>query len=369
MVAPSRLYANAGLPAKAICGRGTMLAPPNRFETSSQEAFDDGWPTGDDEPPAPRTTLLRDATRRIITRNDSPDLPFEQSANPYRGCEHGCIYCFARPSHAYLGFSAGLDCETKIICKPDAARLLEKELSRPGYKPAPLVLGSNTDPYQPLERSLAITRACLEMLEQFNNPVAIITKSAGILRDADILARMAAKGQARAHISLTTLDPHLSRLMEPRAASPARRLAAISGLAQAGIPVTVMTAPLIPGLNDAELETLLDASAKAGATHAAMGLLRLPHDVAELFSTWLETNLPERAGHILSLIRQSRGGQLNDPRFHQRFTGTGAIPEMLHQRFTRATRALGLDTKPPALDCAHFTPPGRAPATRQLDLF
>jgi DNA repair photolyase len=368
MMSSSRLYASAGLPAKAINGRGTQLAPPNRFETISREAFEDGWPDTEDEPPPPRTTLLRDATRRIIIRNDSPDLPFEQSANPYRGCEHGCIYCFARPSHAYLGFSAGLDFETKIICKPDAARLLEKELSRPGYKAAPLVLGSNTDPYQPVERSLAITRALLEVLERFNNPVAIVTKSTGILRDMDILARMAAKGQARVHISLTTQDARLSRLMEPRAASPARRLAAISSLTEAGIPVTIMAAPLIPGLNDAELESLLEAGVKAGASAAAMSLVRLPHEVAELFAAWLQTNLPERAAHVLSLIRQCRGGQLNDPRFHHRFAGTGAIPEMLHQRFERVSRALGLAGVQSRLNCASFAIPGGASSARQLTL-
>jgi len=368
MVSSSPVYLRSTIPAKAPHGRGTMLAPPNRFEATRHGAFDDGWER-DDAPPPLATTVLRDHTRSIITKNDSPDIPFEQSVNPYRGCEHGCIYCFARPSHAYLGFSAGLDFETKIICKPDAARLLEKELSRPGYKPATIVLGSNTDPYQPVERTLALTRAILEVLERFNNPVAIVTKSAGVLRDADILVRMAAKGQARVHISLTTQDSRLSRLMEPRAASPARRLVAMAELANADIPVTVMTAPMIPGLNDPELESLLDSAAKAGASTAHMGLLRLPHEVKELFSTWLETHLPERAAHVLSLIRQSRGGQLNDPRFHQRFTGSGPITELLHQRFNRATRELGLETTSAGLNCTHFAVPAVSPAPLQMALF
>ncbi len=352
----------------ALKGRGTGLNPANRFETGRTEAFDDGW-NREEEANRPQTTLIRDATRSIIARNDSPDLSFETSVNPYRGCEHGCIYCFARPSHAYLGFSAGLDFETKIVFKPEAPRLLEKELSRAGYKPSVVVLGSNTDPYQPVERTLGLTRALLEVLERFGNPVGIVTKSAGVVRDKDILGRMAAKGLAKVHLSITTLDPALARAMEPRAASPARRLAAISELAEAGIPVGVMASPMIPGLNDAEMEHILEEAAKAGATSAYTIMLRLPHELGALFTDWLEKFLPERASHILSLIRQSRAGQLNDSQFHSRFAGSGPYAAMMTQRFTRAVQRLGLDEARSRLDVSQFQVPGRQPASLQMSLF
>ena len=305
-------------------GRGTALNPSSRYDRQSSEAFDDGWDRAE-EAALPRTTLLRDATRTIIARNDSPDIAFDRSINPYRGCEHGCIYCFARPTHAYLGFSPGIDFETKIVFKPEAARLLEKELSRPGYRPEPIVLGSNTDPYQPVERTLSLTRSILEVLERFNHPVSIVTKSAGVLRDADILGRLAAKNLARVYLSITTLNPALARAMEPRAASPARRLAAIGGLAAAGVPAGVLASPMIPGLNDAELESILEAAARAGAGSAGALLLRLPHELGALFTDWLNQYLPDRAAHVLSLIRQSRAGRLNDSSFHSRFTGSGAL--------------------------------------------
>ncbi|HYP62789.1 MAG TPA: PA0069 family radical SAM protein [Acidocella sp.] len=353
----------------AIKGRGTAINPPNRFEAARLEAFDDGWDLPEEEAARPQTTLLRDSTRTIIARNDSPDLFFTQSVNPYRGCEHGCIYCFARPSHAYLGFSAGLDFETKIIFKPDAAKLLEKELSRASYKPGVIVLGSNTDPYQPVERTLSITRSVLEVLERFNNPVGIVTKSAGVLRDTDILSRMAAKSLAKVHISITTLDPALARALEPRAASPQRRLAAVRELRAAGIPVGVLASPMIPGVNDAELESIFEAAAKAGAESAYTILLRLPHELAPLFTDWLQKHMPDRAAHVLSLIRQARGGRLNDPDFHSRFAGSGPYADMLHQRFERAARQFGLEGGSASLDCSQFTVPGAQSAPAQMSLF
>ena len=353
----------------AIKGRGTAINPPNRFEAARVEAFDDGWDLPEEDSARPQTTLMRDNTRTIIARNDSPDLPFSQSINPYRGCEHGCIYCFARPSHAYLGFSAGLDFETKIVFKPEAAKLLEKELSKSSYKPAVIVLGSNTDPYQPVERTLSITRSVLEVLERFGNPVGIVTKSAGVLRDADILSRMAAKGLAKVHISITTLDPVLARALEPRAASPARRLAAVRELREAGIPVGVMASPMIPGVNDAELESILEQAAKAGAQSAHTVLLRLPHELSALFTDWLEKHLPDRAAHVLSLIRQSRTGKLNDAEFHSRFAGSGPYAEMLHQRFTRAVKQLGLEGGGASLDCGQFSLPSVKSSPAQMSLF
>jgi DNA repair photolyase len=355
-------------PAASIKGRGTALNPHARFDRQSRDSFDDGWDIEDDTP-APQTTLIRDTTRSIIARNDSPDIGFDRSINPYRGCEHGCIYCFARPTHAYLGMSPGLDFETKIVFKPEAAALLEKELSKPGYKPQPIILGSNTDPYQPVERTLKITRALLEVLEKFNHPVGIVTKSAGVLRDADILGRMAKLNLARVYLSVTTLDPGLARTMEPRAASPSRRLAAVTALAGAGIPTGVLAAPMIPGLNDAELEHILKAAAAAGAITAGMTLLRLPLELTELFTNWLNTHLPERASHVLSLIRQIRGGKLNESQFHARFTGTGPYAELLVKRFTRAARQYGLNAEKPALDTTKFAIPNARKQVEQLSLF
>ena len=352
----------------ALKGRGTSLNPANRFETARQEDFDDGW-DHQELPETPRTNLLKDTTRSIITRNDSPDIMFERSINPYRGCEHGCIYCFARPSHAYLGFSPGLDFETKIVFKPEAPRLLEKELSRSTYKPDVIVLGSNTDPYQPVERTLGLTRAILDCLERFNHPVSIVTKSANILRDRDILSRMSARGLARVHISITTLNPELARLMEPRAASPKRRLSTISALAEAGIPVGVLASPMIPGLNDSELEAILKEAALAGASSGGTIWLRLPYELGPLFTAWLEQYLPERASHILSLIRQSRDGKLNNAAFHERFKGNGPYAEILMQRFQNAIKRLGLNAASTPLDCSQFHVPGRTPANLQMNLF
>ncbi len=358
----------AQAPEGKLKGRGTAQNPPARFESESREAFDDGWDGFDDAPP-PRTTLLRDSTRTIIARNDSPDLSFDRSINPYRGCEHGCIYCFARPTHAYLGLSPGLDFETKLVFKPEAAALLEKELSKPGYVPQPLVLGSNTDPYQPVERTLKITRGLLEVMERFNHPVVIVTKSAGVVRDADILGRLAEKNLVRVFISVTTLDAKLARAMEPRAASPQVRLAAIAGLKAANIPVGVFASPMIPGLNDAELEQILAAAAKAGAGMASSILLRLPHELGDLFTDWLNQHMPERAKHVLSLIRQVRGGSLNEGKFHARFAGAGPYAELLTRRFMRAARQLGLSTESAALDVVRFAVPAVRARAAQLSLF
>ncbi len=357
-----------GNPGAVLKGRGTAQNPAVRFERESREAFDDGWDNFDEIAP-PRTSLLRDSARSIIARNDSPDIGFDRSINTYRGCEHGCIYCFARPSHAYLGLSPGLDFETKIVFKPEAAALLEKELSKPGYVAQPIVLGSNTDPYQPVERTLKLTRAVLEVLEKFNHPVIIVTKSAGVVRDADILARMAGKNLVEVFVSVTTLDAGLARAMEPRAASPARRLAAIAELAGAKIPVGVFASPMIPGLNDAELEQILEAAAKAGAKTAGSILLRLPHELTDLFTNWLNVHMPERAKHVLSLIRQVRGGSLNEAKFHARFAGTGPYAELLTRRFMRAARQFGLNTEKLALETGLFAVPNGRANVAQLSLF
>lgn len=362
------LYVNVKQNETALKGRGTALNPPIRFEAASQEAFDDGWEHEEQEDKL-QTCLIKDTARSIITRNDSPDIYFSQSVNPYRGCEHGCIYCFARPSHAYLGFSPGLDFETKIIFKPGAPALLEKELSRPGYKPDVIVLGSNTDPYQPAERTLGLTRAILEVLERFNHPVAIITKSAAILRDRDILTRMSAKNLARVHLSITTLNAELARTMEPRASSPRLRLTAISALAKAGIPVDVMASPMIPGLNDAELEAILEKAMLSGATSANMTLLRLPYELGDLFTDWLRLHVPERAARVLSLIRQTRAGELNNAAFHQRFQGSGPYAALLAQRFQHSVKRLGLDKAKTAIDLSQFKIPAHSPSSLQMELF
>jgi len=345
-------------------GRGSGLDPANRFDTRHAEVFDDGWDTLADAPAPPDTVLIRDRSRSIISWNESPDLGFDRALNPYRGCEHGCIYCFARPTHAYLGFSPGLDFETKLVFKPEAATLLERELSRKTYVPAPIMLGSNTDPYQPVERQLRLTRAVLEVLDRFNHPVTIVTKSAGVLRDIDILQRMAERNLARVHISITTLDLRLARAMEPRACSPARRLQAIAGLAGAKIPVGVFASPMIPGLNDVELERILEAAAHAGASSANSILLRLPHELRDLFTDWLNRIVPHRAAKILALIRETRGGQLNDSAFGRRFAGSGPYSSLLRSRFHRAARQYGLDSPLAALDTTQFSHPGSAPSAQ-----
>ena len=359
------------MPSLARRGRGAVSNPAPRFDGREAEAFDDGWNTLEsfaELPPLP-TTLTRDASRSVISWNTSPDIGFDRAVNPYRGCEHGCIYCYARPSHAYLGYSPGLDFETKLVFKPDVAALLERELRKPGYVAKPMALGSNTDPYQPVERTLKLTRAVLEVLERFGHPLSIVTKSAGVLRDLDILQRMASRKLVRVWLSVTTLDNTLARRMEPRAASPERRLAAVSALAAAGVPVGVLAAPMIPGLNDAELEKILERSAKAGAAHAGYVLLRLPHELRQMFEAWLGAHYPDRAKHVLNLIRETRAGALNDAKFHDRFVGHGPYADLLGKRFDRAARQLGLLGRE-GLETGLFSVPGVArEAAAQLALF
>jgi DNA repair photolyase len=355
-------------------GRGAVSNPGVRFDSHDAAPFDDGWDTlTQDVGDLPRldTTLTRDSTRSAIAWNTSPDIGFDRAVNPYRGCEHGCIYCYARPTHAYLGYSPGLDFETKLIYKPDVAELLEKELRKPGYTAKTLALGSNTDPYQPVERTLKLTRSILEVLDRYNHPVGIVTKSSGVLRDLDILSSMAKRNLARVYMSVTTLDPRLARVMEPRAATPARRLHAIAELTRAGVPAGVLAAPMIPALNDAELEKILEAAAKAGARHAGYVLLRLPLELRQMFEEWLHTHFPERAKHVLSLIRQTRSGNLNDPRFHSRFTGQGVYADLLSRRFTRAARQFGFGEVRTQLDCDRFALPAQVAeaAPAQMSLF
>jgi DNA repair photolyase len=362
------------LPSRQAAGRGAVSNPGVRFEAHDASPFDDGWETlSQDVGQLPRleTTLTRDSTRSAISWNTSPDIGFDRAVNPYRGCEHGCVYCYARPTHAYLGYSPGLDFETKLVFKPEISELLEKELRRPGYVARTLALGSNTDPYQPVERTLKLTRSVLEVLDRFNHPVGIVTKSAGVLRDLDILSSMAKRNLARVHISITTLDARLARVMEPRAATPARRLHAIAELTRVGVPAGVLVAPMIPALNDAEMEKILEASAGAGARHAGYVLLRLPLELRQMFEEWLHTHFPDRARHVLSLIRQTRAGDLNDSRFHHRFSGQGVYADLLMRRFARATRQFGFGEVRTQLACDRFAvPPGmQATAPGQMSLF
>ena len=307
-----------------------------------------------------RTTLTRDATRTILARNTSPDVPFDRSINPYRGCEHGCIYCFARPTHAYLGLSPGLDFETKILFKPEAAKLLEAELASPKYRPDVVAMGTNTDPYQPVERELKITRSILKVLSDFNNPVGIVTKNHLVTRDIDILADMAKRNLAEVFLSVTTLDKVLARDMEPRASAPHRRLDAIRELSAAGIPAGVMTAPMIPGLNDHEMEAILEAASEAGATRAGFTVLRLPLEIKDLFDEWLRANRPDRAEKVLSLIRQMRGGALYQAEFGLRMRGEGPIAQLLAARFSAAVKRLGLNKIRYRLDTLRFAVPESA---------
>src|SRR5665213_2117083 len=331
-------------------GRGAVSNASGRFETLTGEAFDDGW-TRDDEAPAPlRTTMTAEKARVIITRNDSPDVGFDRSINPYRGCEHGCIYCYARPAHAYMGLSPGLDFESKLFFKPEAARLLERELSKPSYTPGVIHIGGNTDPYQPVERRLRVTRQVLEVLARFRHPFSIITKSALIERDLDILGPMGEAGLARAAVSITTVDRKLARAMEPRAATPERRLSAVRSLAAAGVPTVVMFAPVIPGLNDHELEAVLQRAAQAGAAGAGYVALRLPLEIKDLFREWLGANRPDRAERVMSLVRQMRGGRDYAPAWGRRMKGEGPIAELIAQRFKIARRRFGLDRALPPLD-------------------
>ena len=340
-------------------GRGAVTNATGRYEPERRVAFDDGWGTADEEPPRLDTTYTRDATRSIIARNDSPDIPFDRSINPYRGCEHGCVYCFARPTHAYLGLSPGLDFESRIFVKPEAPELLRAELAKPSYACAPMALGTNTDPYQPIERKLGITRGILEVLREHRHPVSVVTKSALVQRDIDILAEMAQQRLASVAVSLTTLDRRLARALEPRAATPERRLETIEALSRAGIPVAVMTAPMIPALNDAELERLLEAAAARGARYAGYVLLRLPLELVALFEEWLATHAPGKARHVMSLIKQSRDGKAYRADWGTRMSGTGAYAELLRLRFQKACRRLGFNERREAfgLDTTQFRRP------------
>jgi DNA repair photolyase len=345
-------------------GRGAASNVTGRFDLAHVED-DDGWDIPEDRPKF-QTQVSVEVARSLITYNRSPDLPFDRSINPYRGCEHGCVYCFARPTHAYLGLSPGLDFETRLVARPNAADVLRRELTARRYKPAPIAIGTNTDPYQPIEKEHEITRSCLEVLSEFNHPVAIVTKGAMIERDFDILGPMAAKGLVRVGVSLTTMDSDLSRRMEPRAPSPARRLMLIRRLVQAGIPVRVMTSPVIPGLTDHELEALLEAGKDAGADAASWIMLRLPREVSSLWQDWLAEHEPGRAERVMARLREMHGGRDYDPRWGHRMRGEGEYAQMVAQRFKAATRRLGLDGKTEPLRCDLF----RNPETdRQYSLF
>ena len=347
-------------------GRGAHSNNSGRYEPLARISFDDGWQAIDDLPPF-KTTVTVDATRKIITRNDSPDLSFDRSINPYRGCEHGCVYCFARPTHAYLGLSPGLDFESKLFMKPNAPELLERELSAPGYVPKTIAIGTNTDPYQPIERRHQIMRRILEVLERAGHPVGIVTKSALVLRDLDILARMAERNLVKVAISVTTLDAKLARTMEPRASTPQRRLDALRQLVKVGVPASTLVAPVIPAINDAEIERILDAVAAAGVRHAGYVLLRLPLEVRDLFREWLMTNFPDRYRHVFKLIRDMRGGKDYDSTFGTRMTGTGPIAWMIGRRFEVACERLGFNVTSTRTTTEHFVRP--RPASEQLDLF
>jgi DNA repair photolyase len=347
-------------------GRGAVSNASGRYEPLARLTFDDGWQSLEDLPPF-KTTVTVDATRKIITRNDSPDIGFDRSINPYRGCEHGCVYCFARPTHAYLGLSPGLDFESKLFVKPDAPELLERELSAPGYQPRTIAIGTNTDPYQPIDRRFQIMRCILEVLERAGHPVGIVTKSALVVRDIDILSRMAKRNLAKVAISVTTLDPKLARTMEPRAATPSRRLEALRQLSAAGIPTAVLVAPIIPAVNDPEIERILDAAAAAGVSGAGYVILRLPLEVRDLFREWLMANFPDRYRHVFKLIREMRAGKDYDSTWGLRQTGSGPYAWMIGRRFEIACEKLGLNAREEHLTTEHFRPPRRTGV--QLDLF
>jgi len=349
-------------------GRGAVTNPAGRFESTTLEPADDGWNSLEEPAVRAETTLIAEYPKHAITHNKSPDVAFEQSLNPYQGCEHGCIYCFARPAHAYLNLSPGLDFETRIFHKPGLAELLAKELSAPNYRCKVLHIGGNTDPYQPAERSLRSTRAVLELLLERRHPLTLITKGSLILRDIDLLAQLAQRRLVAVYVSLTSLDDEIKRTLEPRAASPQARLRVIRELTGAGVPVGAMLAPVVPAITDHEIERLLEAAAAAGARRAGFLFLRLPFEVAGLFEAWLREHYPQRADRVLNLIREMRGGRLNDPRFGHRMRGQGAYAEMVGARFEVACRKLGLnETALPELDDTQFLRDPCAPA--QGDLF
>ncbi|MCL4801987.1 MAG: PA0069 family radical SAM protein [Burkholderiales bacterium] len=355
-----------GAPTK---GRGAPSNREGRFEAWTREPVDDGWAREDVSEEAPPrqldTVVTRETAKSIIARNDSPDIPFDQSINPYRGCEHGCSYCYARPSHAYLGLSPGLDFETRIFAKTNAAALLREELAAPGYRCSSIALGANTDPYQPAERELGITRSILEVLVECDHPFTIVTKSALVERDIDLIAPMAARNLARAYVSITNLDAGLARKLEPRAAAPYRRLETIKRLVAAGVPCGVLVAPVIPFVTDRDLEGILARAREAGATEAGYILLRLPHEVAPLFKEWLATHYPLKGEHVTSLVRKMRGGKDYDSTFGVRHRGTGNLAELIARRFELARERLGFDAgRRGGLDTTRFRPPGAGPQMR-----
>lgn len=353
-------------PDERLKARGSDTRPEGRFEAHRREREHDGWDIPEEERLL-RTEVVTETPRSIITRNTSPDISFDRSINPYRGCEHGCIYCYARPSHAYLGLSPGLDFETKITAKPDAAKLLEREIGRPSYKVAPIALGTNTDPYQPIESKLAIMPGILRVLRDWNHPVTLITRGRTVLRDLDLWAELAAKDMTAIGISLTTLDAELARAMEPRAPAPETRLKMIRDLSRAGVPVRVMVAPVIPVLTEPEVEAILQAARDAGASTASMIPLRLPYEVAPLFRDWLERHRPGMAAHIMNRVQAMRGGKDNDPRYGHRFRGEGIEIKLTQQRFRLARKRLGYREGGAVLDCSRF---GRPPKSGdQLSLF
>lgn len=345
-------------PLAAARGRGSGIQPPNRFERLHIASDPDIEPCPDDEPRPIRTEFLRDASRTIIVRNTSPDIPFDAGINVYRGCEHGCPYCYARPTHEYLGFSAGLDFESRIMVKTDAPALLRRELMSPRWKPEVLAMSGVTDCYQPIERKLQLTRQCLEVLADFRNPVGIITKNHLVIRDIDHLAELAAYQAVSVHLSVTTLDPHLAAKLEPRASSPTMRLDAIRQLAEAGIPVGVAVAPIIPGLNEHEIPAILEAARDAGATRAGYSIVRLPHAVKDVFAAWLDTHVPGCRDKILTRIESVRSGRLNDPRFRSRLHGEGEYADQIRQIYRTSARKLGFSSERRELSSAAFQRPG-----------
>lgn len=349
-----------------VRGRGAATNPPNRFE---EIAYLPDPEARDPDDPAPQTRILRDATRTVIAHNDSPDVGFDSSINPYRGCEHGCAYCFARPFHEYLGFSAGLDFETRILAKPDAAQLLRRELMKPSWTPKPIAMSGVTDPYQPAERRLRITRGCMAVLAEFRNPVIVITKNYLVTRDIDYLGELASHGAVSVNLSITSLRNDIQRVMEPRASTPARRLKAVEELAKAGIPAGVMVAPIVPGLTDTEMPAILKAAANAGAGGAGYVMLRLPHGVKGLFENWLEEHFPDRKERVLNRVREMRGGMLYDSEWFKRAHGEGAYAEQIGALFEQTKRSLGLDKPRPELNVADFRRPEATSAGRQLGLF
>jgi DNA repair photolyase len=346
-------------------GRGARTNASGRYERFAYEAFDDGW-TADEVRPL-ETIVTPELAKSIISTNQSPDVSFDQSINPYRGCEHGCIYCYARPNHAYVGLSPGIDFETKLFVKANAAELLEAEFSKPSYRPKTIMLGGVTDIYQPIERGYGVTRAILEVMERWRHPVSLITKSQLVMRDIDVLARLAERGLAKAAISVTTLERRIARVMEPRAAAPHRRIEAIRALTQAGVPVTVMVAPIVPAINDSEIEAILEEAAKAGASAAGYVVLRLPLEIKDLFREWLYEHFPDRATRVMSIVRQMRNGRDYDPEWGKRQKGEGPYAKLIADRFTNALRRFGLDKPRLPLDTTQFRRP--LDAGGQPDLF